>query len=98
MYIKKYLENFNEWLFSWCEAGFGLLIAGLILVLGLCVVGVSYAAYQSAVGEKIELQKTDWTCTATNPHVSVIYVESDKVLVPIETRVDECINYQRNYK
>ena len=65
-------------------------------VIALIVVAVGASAYTEAKSPKLELVKTEWSCTKTIGVTSTMFIKSGDVLVPVPTTHQECITYERN--
>ena len=65
-------------------------------ICSLALVGlVLYGVITKSQSPVIQLTKTEWQCTGTKSESSTVYVQSGKVLVPVTTYHDVCVEYQR---
>lgn len=68
--------------------GFALLCVGII---GL----VFYAGVSESRSPILTLKKSEWECTGTRSESITTYVQSGKVMVPLTTYHDVCVEYQK---
>lgn len=70
---------------DWVLWGIGALFAALIVLIG-------FGMYHDMTSEKIEITKSDWTCTDTETTTQLILI--GKILTP--QSFTHCIEYKKN--
>ena len=89
--ITEFCDNLVDWIgerLSVVFVGFVLFIVG---VLALAI----YVEFTKAQSPTIALRKTEWECTGTRQESTTTYVQSGKVMVPITTYHDVCVEYTK---
>ena len=84
-----------ENLLDWVADRFAVVIVGIFLII---VAGFAFlidAFIRDSQAPTIALRKTEWACTGTRREAVTTYVQIGKVLTPITTYYDVCVEYSK---
>lgn len=69
---------------------------GCLIIIGLVFAFLIFELCKSIFSEKIELNKSEWSCTKTHTYNTTVMIPVGKVMIPQTRQVTECIQYNKS--